>query len=384
MSQAVNRPVRIALLHNIISPHVVPLFERLAQQPGVSLKVYFLAETEGNRRWDTSINRAFDYEILPNWAIRMGRNDLFTLFINPTIVQSLLRDRFDVLISVGWDSVAAWSAFAVCKIVRKPFVLWSGSTANEPSWRRSLSLPLVSLMVRNAASWISYGTRASQYLTRLGADPDRVFKAYNTVDVDWYVQESDGLRAQRDAIRASMGLDDHPTVLYVGQLIERKGPRDVIEAHRLLLASMPDARLLIAGYGPLESELRAYVEAEGINGVQFLGHVPIPELPRYYVSADCFTLPSHEEVWGLVLNEAAACGLPLVAAAPAGATADVVVPGYNGFVVPSADPQALAQALRQAIQRSDEMGRASRELIQGMTYEQNVQAIVAAVERARR
>src|SRR5438132_2962058 len=207
MSQALTRvpdrdpPLRIALLHNIISPHVVPLFERLAQQPGISLKVYFLAESDQNRRWATAIERSFQYEILPHWAMRFGRTDLNTFFVNPTVVSVLQRDGFDVLISVGWDSLAALAAFALCKIRRKPFVLWSGSTVNEPSWRRTLTLTVVKRVVRGSSSWIAYGSRAREYLVRLGAAADRVFLAYNTVDVDWYQARADELRPQRDLIR---------------------------------------------------------------------------------------------------------------------------------------------------------------------------------------
>src|SRR5438105_8185470 len=131
------RPIRIALLHNIISPHVVPLFHLLAQQPGIALKVYFLAESDRNRRWNTGISATFDYEILPNWAVRVGRKDLYTLFINPTVIPTLLRDQFDVVISVGWDSFASQAAFLLCKTLTRPYILWSGSTANEPSWRRT-------------------------------------------------------------------------------------------------------------------------------------------------------------------------------------------------------------------------------------------------------
>jgi glycosyltransferase involved in cell wall biosynthesis len=375
-------PLRIALLHNIISPHVVPLFERIGQQPGVSLKVYFLAESDRNRRWSTSVDRSFQYEVLPNWALRVGRKDLYTFFVNPTVVSALRRDGFDVVVSVGWDSFAAMAAFAMCKILHKPFVLWSGSTANEPSWRRTLTLPLVRAIVRGSSTWIAYGSRARDYLAALGANRQHIAIAYNTVDVDWYTRESDHLRGQRDRIRKDLGLDDGPTVLYVGQLIERKGARDLLQAHQLLRARIPNANLLLAGYGPLEPVLRRDVAEQRIGGVHFVGHVAIPNLPRYYVASDCLALPSHEEVWGLVLNEAAASGLPLVTAEPVGAAPDIIIRGENGFVVPSGDPAALAVALQRAIEAKESMGAASRRIIAGMTYEQNVRAILEAVKHA--
>src|SRR5262249_19795281 len=125
------------------------------------------------------------------WSMAIGKEDLFTLFINPTVVQTLTRDGFDVLISVGWDSFAASAAAALCKLLGKPMILWSGSTANEPSWRRSVSLPLVKLLVRGSSSWIAYGSRAREYLIKLGASPERIFIAYNTVAVDWFRARAD-------------------------------------------------------------------------------------------------------------------------------------------------------------------------------------------------
>jgi glycosyltransferase involved in cell wall biosynthesis len=374
--------LRVALLHNIISPHVVPLFRRLAELPDLSLKVYFLAETDRNRRWETTIGDAFHYAVLPNWAIRIGRADLFTLFINPTIIQELRRDDFDVLISVGWDSVAAWAAYALCKARRKPFILWSGSTANEPSWRRTLARLPVRHVVRGSASWIAYGSRARAYLVELGADLARIFIAYNTVDVDWFAARAAELRPRRAELRHELGLGAGPVVLYVGQLIERKGACDLLQAFELIVERRPDAQLVLVGYGPLEVELRARVARMGMPNIHFRGHVPIRDLPRYYVAADTFVLPSHEEVWGLVLNEAAASGLPLVTTDVTGAAPDLITPGLNGEIVPPAHPAALADALLRTLENAKSMGAASQQLIRERTYAQNVVAIRAAIAAA--
>jgi glycosyltransferase involved in cell wall biosynthesis len=379
---AKQRHIRVALLHNIVSPHVVPLFERLAQQPGIALKVYFLAESDRNRRWSTSIDRPFEYEILPHWALRLGRKDLYTLFLNPTVVSTLLRNPFDVLISVGWDSFAAFAGFLLCRVLRRPFILWSGSTVGEPSWRRTVSLPLVRLIVSGATSWIAYGTRAREYLVRLGASSERVYMAYNTVDVDWFRSRSDELRPHRDRIREELGLESGPVALYVGQLIVRKGAHDLLAAQEIINRHHPTSQLIFVGYGPLEAELRLAVAQRHIRGVHFVGHVPIGDLPRYYVAADAFVLPSHEEVWGLVLNEAAACSLPLVATDITGAVPDLIERGVNGQIVPVSNPARLASALQQAFEHSTAMGVESRRIISHRTFEQDVDAILGAIQAA--
>jgi glycosyltransferase involved in cell wall biosynthesis len=245
-----------------------------------------------------------------------------------------------------------------------------------------VSLPLVRTLVRGSSSWIAYGTRARDYLVQLGAAPERVFIAYNTVDVDWFRARADELRNRRSELRRELGLADRPVVLYVGQLIARKGVRDLLIAFETLAPRCDGMQLVLVGYGPLEHELRERVLRGQLERVHFAGHVPIPDLPRYYAAADVLVLPSHEEVWGLVLNEAAASGLPLVATNVVGASPDLIEPGVNGFSVPPGRPDCLAHAIGRVFERTKEMGNASRQMILSRNYMQNVEAIVQAVEAA--
>ena len=367
--------IRIALIHNIVTPHAVRLYELLATESDLDLTVYFLSSTDKNRQWNTVIGKNFAYRILPNWALRLHGADLFTYFVNPTLPWVLARDGFDVVIADGWDSFASAAALLVAKLLHKRYVIWAGSTANEPSWRRSLAAPLVQFLVRSADGCIAYGTRAKAYLCKLGADERRIVISYNTVDVDWFVGEADRLRPSRDPVRNELGLHFGPVILYVGQLIRRKGLLDLLDAYEMLVTANPDVQLVIVGRGQLEGTLRERIERRNLHGVLLIGHVPTPELPRYYVAADCFVLPSREEVWGLVLNEAAACGLPLVTAAPVGAAPDLIEPGVNGLVVAAARPRDLASALRDALDNRVEWGRESRRIVARATFTQNVKAI---------
>jgi glycosyltransferase involved in cell wall biosynthesis len=373
--------VRLALLHNIISPHVVPLFQLLSRDPDVDLTVYFFSETDVNRRWETTIGDRFRYRVLPHLALRTGRTDLYTYFINPTVVSALLRDGFDALISVGWDSFAALAAFCLCKLKGRPYILWSGSTAYEPSWRRTLTLPLVRTIVRGSDGYVAYGSRARDYLVSLGANREKIAIAYNTVDVAWYQSQAEALRPHRENIRREIGLGLGPAILYVGRLVEGKGVRDLIEAFRQVRRARPDTQLLLVGYGPLEEELRGLISDTHLEGVVMPGHVPIPQLPRFYVAADCFVLPSHAEIWGLVLNEAAAFGLPLITTDRVGGGPDLIEPGVNGFIVPVGSPGALAEAMVQALDRGGMLGRESLRVIRRATYAQNVAAVMGLLRR---
>lgn len=386
-SRVGTRPLRVALLHNIVSPHVVPLFAELARQPGIDLRVYFFSETDENRRWQANPAGLFQYRILPHLGVRLRGRDLFTYFINPTIVPVLLRDDFDVLISVGWDSFASQAAFFLCKLLHRPFIIWSGSTMNEPSWRRTISLPLVRMMVRGADACIAYGTRAREYLQHLGAHPTDIFLSLNTIDIDGFATRVERARSRTAVVRQELGLGSGPVILYVGQLIERKGVATLLDAVAEIRERLASVRLLIVGYGQQEVALRQRAaELDLTEIVHFLGHVDLDSLPHYYAVADVFVLPSWEEVWGLVLNEAIAAGLPLVTTDRVGAAPDVIVPNENGYVVPAGDGHRLAQALAAILgdsELADRMSARSRELRETLRVVHTVKGVVAAIERAK-
>ena len=109
-------------------------------------------------------------------------------------------------------------------------------------------------------------------------------------------------------------------------------------------------------------------------------------LPRLYAMADVFVLPSADEPWGLVINEAMGSGLPIVASERVGAAADLIRPGYNGFRFPPGDRAALAQALRLALQdgAKERMGQGSLEIIRGWGFEEDIVAVRQALGLASR
>jgi len=155
---------RVVVLHNIISPHVIPLFQRLAHVPCIELKVIFFSESEGNRQWKARRGLDFDHEIPLHLGVELRGRDSWTYHFNPMVPYRLLREPFDVIMSAGWDSFAARSAFCLCKVLHRLFVLCSGSTINERSWRRTVSLPLVRLMVRGSSAFVACGTGSKEYL----------------------------------------------------------------------------------------------------------------------------------------------------------------------------------------------------------------------------
>ncbi|RXG33523.1 glycosyltransferase family 4 protein [Methanohalophilus sp. WG1-DM] len=353
---------KVALIHNIISPYRIPLFAEIATDPSIDLFVYFTSKSEKNREWDVNIDESFNYKVLSGTAPNISKEAFY--HINPSIIKELMFGKYDVIISAGYSSFSNQIAFFIAKLLNVPFILWSGSTKNEPSRLRRLSLPLIKFIIKHSDSFIAYGTNAKEYLMQLGAPENKIFISYNTVDTSFFARESELVKNNKD-LKKVYGYNHEYLILYSGQLIERKGLRYLLEAHKNLIKKH-DVGLLIVGNGDQISELMQLCKNNNINKVYFVGFVQKQNLPKYYALADIFVLPSVEEVWGLVINEAMACSLPIVTTKRVGAAIDLVEDGINGFVVNEKNAVELEDALNKILSDQslkDEMSNKSKEII---------------------
>lgn len=182
---------------------------------------------------------------------------------------------------------------------------------------------------------------------------------YNGVDVDGFrskVEASDTTDA-----RLQWGLGEGPVFLSVGRYISAKSQLDLIEAMKYVVYELPDAQLLIVGWGELEDELRAAVDERGLEeNISITGRQhPIHE---YYRLADSFVLSSVRESFGIVLVEAMAAGLPVVATDVQGIP-EIVEDGETGLLVPPRSPRQLADAMMelQDSERRERLGKAGYE-----------------------
>jgi glycosyltransferase involved in cell wall biosynthesis len=263
-----------------------------------------------------------------------------------------------------------------------PYVLLVESHDAGPrtAWRRIVKDAVVPPIVRGAAAWLAVGTLARESLIRRGAVDERVRIFANTIDVDAWAARADQLESRRDAFRLGLGAEeDDIVVLFVGRLVPEKGLATLADA----VAALDDGRVVfaIAGSGP---EQRMLERRNGEIRVELLGELDEPRLAEAYVAADVFALLSTHETWGVVVNEAAASGLPLVLSDRVGAARDLLRDGENGFLVPAGDPEAAARALRSLLDPDERRraGERSRELVRAWGYGPSVEAFVAAVREA--
>ena len=316
--------MKLALLTEIPAPYRISLFNAMAARDDVDFRVLFLARADPRHGfYDLHESEwKFEHRFLRGRSLRRGGR---WVVLNRGVLGELRRFRPDVVGVGGWNEPAFWQALAYCKARRRPLLVWIESTARDA---RSEALPLElarRAMIRGAAGAFVPGTASAEYARALGVPADRIALAPNAVDAKLFEQAS----VDRTG-RATC------TFLYAGRLDPEKGLDTLLRA----FAHVP-GELALAGSGSEQERLRALAP----DRVRFLGPLDRDAMLRAYAEADVFVLPSRSEPWGMVLNEAAAAGLPLVATEEVGAARDLIEEGVNGFVVPADDEAALSSAL---------------------------------------
>ena len=343
---------RVLVLTNIPSPYRVPLFNRLARQCELPMRVLFLAETESNRGWQAKQEQfEFEHRILSGWHAYLHKWEI-PLHFNLGVVRELLSYRPDLVIIGGYDSLAYWQAALYCRLFGKSYILWSGTTQFST---RHLNGPIGWMkrrIVLGASGYIAYGSMATKYLESLGARAERVQVAVNTVDMEWF-QDAVGLQRQEPTFQQTRRKYPPLLLLYSGQLIGRKGVQTLLEAMKQL--DDQDIGLLIVGAGPGEQELQRFCKEQGLHNIYFQGFQQYTSLPESYALADVCVLPSDSEVWGLVVNEALASGLYVLCSNHAGAAPDLIREGWNGELFDPSDSAQLAQLIHGAKNRLAEL-----------------------------
>lgn len=337
---------KVVLITEIIAPYRIPVLHHLAHECDVDLRVIFLAENDpALRKWQVYKNELrFPYQVLPSTRHRAGR---YNLLLNWGMSKALLQAQPDVIVCGGYNYPAAWQAALWSRRKRIPFLLWIESTAKDARgstrWAESLKARFLSY----CTAFVAAGESSRDYLLALGMRNDVVFTAPNAVDIEFFASRSNAVRQECEKIRSSLHLPSR-YILSVGRLVREKGVFDLLQAYIRLPATMrSEIGLVFAGSGKAEPELRKLADQVEPGQIQFRGFCQREQLPQLYALADIFVLATHSDPWGLVVNEAMSCGLPIVCSEVAGCAPDLVRDGWNGRVVPPRDPDALAAALIQ-------------------------------------
>jgi glycosyltransferase involved in cell wall biosynthesis len=344
---------RLGVLATHPIQYQAPLYQELARRGAVELEVAFLSSAGAKPFYDPGfgVTLAWDIDLLggyPSTVLPRRR-----LAGKPAWLRSASRwlRQQDIVVLHGHRDPDILLAAAACRLLGIPYLLRGESQAeSSATGARRIARHLVAgTVVRNAAGALPIGKRNAAFYRRYGRLP--LYTARYSIDGERFQTAADAARSSRAERLASLGLDPRrPTVVFSGKLVTHKRPLDLIAAIERAGVAF---NLLLIGDGPLRGEVRDH---EKTLPVRCLGFVNQSEMPRWYSTGDILALPSGREPWGLVVNEAMACGLIPVVSDAVGCGPDLV--DGIGEVFPVGNVDALAAAL--ALVARDIPGRQAR------------------------
>lgn len=363
--------------------YFAPLFRELAERPEIDLIVIYRTRLGVEAyhdqgfgqtvQWDVPLLDGYRHEFLSHKTILSG--------FEPKIVKLLLRERFDVLLVHGYNSVTNLLAMAVAKFVGTKLLL-RGDTRLAAHHKTAPALKRLfkKWLIRRFDGFVAIGSLNRAYYLEFGAAQDRIFFAPFSVNNADFALAPEVAAAKRTETRRSLAIpDDAVVVLYASKLIALKRPIDLVTAFGDLAREFPKAWLLVAGSGDEMPRLSALVSERSIDRVRFIGFQNQQSLPGLYAACDLFVLPSQGDAWGLVVNEVMAAGLPVIVTDEVGAAPDLVEGQGTGLIYPCGDVDALRvglSAFMSSSERRHQAGENARQIIQHWDVDECAKALV--------
>jgi glycosyltransferase involved in cell wall biosynthesis len=340
---------RIAVIWSRFGPYHLARLKGAAEVgrvSGVELFGVEVASSDRQYAWD-KVDGAEGFH-RPTVFPDANYNDLSARKIYEGVFRTL--DRIDptAVATNGWSVAEAQAGLMWCRRRKRRCVVMSETKADDSprvAWKEFVKR----LIVHRFDAALVGGRQQAEYLVALDYPRDRVHFGYDVVDNDFFTSGAARTRANRNNSRSAYGLPDK-YFFACSRFLPRKNIDGLLRAYAIyrLWGSKPLWGLVIAGSGEEEARLRALERELDLEGVVWPGFVQYSELPLYFGLASAFVHPAKSEPWGLVVNEAAASGLPLLVSRKVGAAYEFVQEGKSGFLFDPTDPQDIAQTLARA------------------------------------
>ena len=352
--------MKILWITNMPTIYRVHFFNELGKYCDLTVMFERYSAKGIENRWKDSL--AKNFTALFHKTVDIGREGAFGIDLLKINYQ-----KYDEVVISSYSSPAEMLALCKLKLQKIPYILEvdGGLIKNERSYKKKLKTFLIS----GADLYFSTSNKTSQYLMYYGAEKKRIYKYHFTSLFNKDVFKSIPMEATKREIRRSIGLYREKMILAVGQFIYRKG-------FDVLLRTVPnideDVDVVMVG-GEVTEEYKRIIDTFHIKNVKFVSEVSKEELANYYMGADIFVLPTREDVWGLVINEAMAKGLPIITTKSCVAGVELIENDVNGYIFESENEHELEICLKKLLSNKslrEEMGNNNLKKIRQYTLEE--------------
>ncbi len=355
--------MKILWLTNLPAPYKLDFFNALGET--AELTVLFERNGATNRTWQKEDGEKFNAVFLK--GVKIGEENSFC----PS-VKKHLKGSYDKIVIGGYGTFTAMYAIRTLKKLKKEYCLWvDGGIVREESQKK---YNLKKKIISGAKTYFCPGEQTAKFLSHYGVDKKEIvfypFTSINEKDIELPTKE------KKLALREKLEIAEEKVVLSVGQFIKRKGLDLLIRASKNLDKSYG---VYIIGDNPTEEYLDLKNQL-GLDNLHFLPFMDKEHINEYYALADIFVLPTREDIWGLVVNEAMSKGLGVITTKNCVAGLELVKD--NGYLIDVESVEQISNEIYKAEEFGfEKLGENSIELIKNYTIEEMAKTVFADLEK---
>ncbi len=277
-----------------------------------------------------------------------------------------------VIFSFGYRNISFILNFLIAKAKKIPLVYRGDSILlyNQNSIKAKAKKIILQFIYSFFDAFLAVGTLSRQAFVHYGVSEKKIFLFPYIPDIRRFNRESLEARERKDVLRKKINIKEDAVVfIAVTKFVAREGPMDVVKAFAEIKDVLPQAILLLVGDGPQRNEILDYIKKKSLSNIVPLGYQPYSLLPVLYGISDVFIHPAHEECWGVSVNEAMACGLPIILSDCVGSGADLLK--GNGFSYKAGNISQLVKCIIKLTENKTirkNMGNRSWDIIQQWNF----------------
>lgn len=333
--------MKVLFLTNIPSPYRVDFFNELGNLCDLTVTFEGVYATDRDAKWKS--DKIKNFTALFMKGIRINSDSFFC----PEIIK-IIKQKWDVILVGVYSSPTSMWAIEYMRRKKIPFYIEAdgGLISNDSK----LKFKIKNRYISSASGWLSSGDMTDKYFAHYGADLSKIYRyPFTSLKSSDLILSQPMSSIKKNHLRQKLGFKEEKIVISVGRFIPLKGFDVLLNASSKL---DDNTGVYIVGGEPTQEYLDI-IKEYNLKNIHFVSFISKTELREYYLAADVFVLPTRSDVWGLVINEAMSCGLPVVTTDKCIAGMELIEDDKNGYVVPVDNSDKLAEKCKYILEHSD-------------------------------
>lgn len=355
-----NNNMKILFLTNYASPYRVDFFNELGKSCKVTVLFTDSIKEQKHRSQNWFANQQYSNFKYIQLGKKLGCSKKY-IYLD---IFKFLNRNYDRIIICGYSTLTAMLAIEYMRLRKIPFYLEvDGGLIRQDT---KIKFWFKKHLISAANAWFSSGKKTTEYLIHYGAKPEKIYEYPFTSLCQKDILKQKSSPEYKHILRKELNIKEDKILISIGQFVHRKGYDILLKA----AADLPkDIGIYIIGDNP-KQEYLLLQQKLSLKNIHFVGFQSKEELKKWYQAADVFVLPTREDIWGLVINEAMAQGLPVITTDRCVAGLELVKEGENGYIIPIENSKVLAETITKTFTKDYEgMGKKSLKFIQSYTIE---------------